>query len=281
MSSKTIVEVIQATTAYLARHGVENARLNSELLLGHVLKQKRIDLYLAADRALTEAELNPLRELVRKRARREPLQHLLGTVEFFGRSFKVDARALIPRPETEQLVELILAQPLPPDASILDVGAGCGVIALTLAAERGQSTVTAIDISEEALNLARENARDLGLEGRVAFRRGDLLEGTTETFDLIVANLPYIPTGVLPTLAEEVRHDPALALDGGANGLTLITKLASSAPARLRPGGRIALEIGHDQSSSLVSEMERLRYQDIRPGKDYQGRQRFLFAARG
>jgi len=276
----TVLEVIQATRAYLAKHGVENPRLNSEHLLAYILGQKRIDLYLGADRLLAEAELNPLRELVRRRARREPLQHLLGTVEFFGRTFSIDSRALIPRPETEQLVEFILARPFPPEPSILDVGTGSGIIALTLAVEIEKSAVTAIDISGEALELARHNARKLVLEQRVTFLQGDLLEGTTGAFDLIVANLPYIPTDVLHGLAQEVRHDPKLALDGGADGLSLITRLLCCAPSRLNSGGLLALEIGHDQSERLIPELQARGYQDIQCKEDYQGAKRFLFAMR-
>ncbi len=288
MASKTILEVIEATKTHLARHGVENPRLNAELLLGHVLGVKRLDLYMTADRPLAEAELAPLRDLVRRRARREPLQHLLGAVEFFGRAFAVDARALIPRAETEQLVEFILAAHPPEGASILDVGAGSGVIALTLAAEIPGSRVTAIDLSPGALELARENARklgqahpELGIEERVVFLQGDLLEGVAGTFDLIAANLPYIPTGVLPTLAEEVRRDPALALDGGPDGLALLLKLAAAAPARLKPGGLLALEIGHDQADRLLAALGAAGFQDIRCREDYLGVRRFLFATRG
>ena len=278
MPQKTVLEIIQATTAYLTKHGVENPRLNSEHLLGHVLRRKRIDLYMAADQPVSDTELAPLRELVRKRAQRQPLQHLLGTVEFYGRTFAVDRRALIPRPETERMVELIVAAGIPPSARILDVGSGSGVIALTLAAEATQSSVTAVDISDEALNLARLNAAALKLIDRVTFIQGDLLGGMESRFDLMVANLPYIPSGILPTLSPEVGHDPVLALDGGMEGLDLILRLIASAPAYLEPEGRIALEIGEGQAGRVTAAMVERGFRDVRCEADYQGVARFLFA---
>jgi len=278
---KTVLEVLRATTDYFARHGVESPRLNAEHLIAHALGKKRIELYMEFDRPLGERELAPLRELIRKRAARVPLQHLLGTVEFHKRVFATDARALIPRPETELLMEQVLKEPLPETSRILDVGTGTGVIALTLAAELPQTDVTAVDISPEALALARENAERLGLSGRVKFVQGDLLEGVEGAFDLIIANLPYIPGGEIASLSREVQHDPVLALDGGPVGTEVIARLIGQARGHLKPGGRLALEIGHDQAEALVLELERQNYRDIRPVADYQNILRFLFATYG
>lgn len=274
---KTVLEVIQATTTYFQKSGVESPRLNIEHLLAQVLGKKRMELYLEFDRPLEDQELEPLRALVKRRAAGEPLQHLLGTAEFHGRSFLCDARALVPRPETEQLCELILAGGAA--ARVLDVGTGSGVIPLTLAAEWPEAQVEAVDISPDALALARENAARLGLVERVPFFESDLLSVVSGTFDLIVANLPYIARAEIPTLAREVQRDPLTALDGGPDGLDLFRRFFPQVTAHLR--GRLALEIGHDQSAPLSDLLAEHNFQDIRAQSDYQGRNRFLFATYG
>ena len=276
---KTVLEVIQATTPYLQKSGVESPRLNIEHLLAHVLGKKRMELYLEFDRPLEDAVLEPLRALVKRRAQGEPLQHLLGTVEFLGRTFLCDKRALVPRPETEQLCELLLKEPAPAPLRIVDVGTGSGVIALSLAAAWPDARVDAVDVSHDALALARENAARLGLAERVTFTKGDLLDGIAGEFQLIVANLPYIAATEIPALEREVQHDPMIALTPGDDGLRLIRRLIASAPRHLR--GLLALEIGHDQSPPVCAALAAQNFQDIRPLADYQGRQRFVFATYG
>ena len=273
-------DIITATAGYFQKHGVEGPRLNAELLLAHVLGKKRIDLYLEFDRPLGERELDPLRDLMKRRAAGEPLQHLLGTVEFHGRSFLCDPRALIPRPETEHLVELLLVLPAKP-SSLLDAGTGSGVIALTLAAEWPAAAVDAIDISTDALALAAENAARLGLGGRVRFLHSDLFSAVSGQYGLIVANLPYIPAGEIPTLSREVRRDPLAALAGGPDGAGIIRTFLDRARAHLLPGGSVALEIGAGQAEMLVEHLRLLGYNDIRTRADYAGINRFLFANHG
>jgi release factor glutamine methyltransferase len=277
----TVLEVLQATTAYFKKHEVENPRLNAEHLLAHVLGRKRIELYLEFERELTEAELAPLRELVKRRGEGEPLQHLLGTVEFCGHVFVCDKRAMVPRPETEQLVELIESKIENRKSKILDVGTGSGVIALSLAAEFPAAEIVAVDISDDALALARENAERLALADRVRFLKSHLLENVEGAFDLIVANLPYISTQDRHILSREVLHDPAVAVFAGAQGDELVRELIGQAPSRLRPGGMLALEIGIGQSDALFSALAGKNYRDIYSKTDYSGVTRFLFARYG
>ena len=279
----TVLEVLQSTTAYFKKREVESARLNAEHLLAHSLGLKRIELYLEFERQLTEAELAPLRDLVRRRGQGEPLQHLLGTVEFCGRIFVTDQRALIPRPETEELVEMLIAEcgSRRPDLRVLDVGTGSGVIALSLTAQLPQAEVHAVDISEEALALARENAARLELSERVKFARSDLLEQVDGSFDVIVANLPYVATSDRATLSREVLRDPESALFGGPNGDEMIRALITAAPAHFRPGGLLALEIGIGQAERLSAFLAEQGYKNISSRHDSARVTRFLFATYG
>jgi release factor glutamine methyltransferase len=277
----TVLEILQSTAAYFAKRGIENPRLNAEHLLAFILKRKRIELYLEFERVLTEAELAPLRELVKRRGQGEPLQHLLGTVEFAGRVFLCDKRALVPRPETEQLVELLKSQIPGPKSQILDVGTGSGVIALSLAAHFPDAKVTASDISDDALALARENAERLGLTNHVEFLSGDLLAYVNHVFDLIVANLPYVAVPDRAALSREVLHDPEIALFGGERGDEVVRRLIEAAPAKLKPGGLLALEVGLGQADDLAALMAEKNYHDIKKEADYAGVTRFLFGRYG
>jgi release factor glutamine methyltransferase len=276
----SLLEVLKGASEYLGKQGIESPRLNAEHLLAHVLGIKRLELYLQFDRPLGEREREPLRDFVRRRGTGIPLQHLLGTVEFCGRIFKSDARALIPRPETEQLVERALTHT--PCSSILDVATGSGVIALSLALSLPDASVTATDISPEALSLARENAALLGAD-KVVFHESDLMPppgSEWEEFDLITSNLPYIPSADIQGLSREVRHDPLLALDGGEDGMDLIRRIAPLAMERLRPGGLLLLEIGIDQSEAVMSCLAGHNYRDIKALSDYQGVPRFIEAVK-
>jgi release factor glutamine methyltransferase len=277
----TVLEVLQATTAYFKKHNVESARLNTEQLLAHVLGRKRIELYLEFERELTESELAPLRDLVKRRGEGEPLQHLLGTVEFCGHVFLCDKRAMVPRPETEELVEILKAEIQNPKSKMVDVGTGSGVIALSLAANFPEAQIVAVDVSHEALSLARENAARLTLGDRVQFLKRDLLENIEGKFDLIVANLPYISAQERNTLSREVLHDPEVALFAGERGDEVLRELIVQAPSRLRPGGLLALEIGPGQRQGLLSALAEKKYRDIYSKNDYNGVTRFLFARYG
>lgn len=278
-----LLDVLRGAENYLAARGVENARLNAEHLLAHTLGIRRMELYLQFDRALGESERAPLREMVRRRGTREPLQHILGTVGFHGRTFACDKRALIPRHETEQLVEIVIeiAKAKSGASTMLDVGTGSGIIALTLALELPNAVIHATDTSCDALALAAENATRHGLAGRITFHQTDLLPPDNSQFDLIVANLPYIPACDIAGLAEEVRHDPPSALDGGPDGLGIIRRLIEATPDRLTPGGALLLEIGTGQSDAVATMMEERKFRDISIRRDYQDIPRFAAGFHG
>jgi len=276
----TVLDVLQSTTAYFKKRGIENPRLNAEHLLAHSLGRRRLDIYLEFERELSESELTPLRELVRRRGQNEPLQHLLGTIEFCGNLFLCDRRALVPRPETEQLVEFVQSEIYDPKSKILDVGTGTGVIALSLARKFPEAQIIGSDISGEALSLACDNAARLGLTG-VEFVQSNLLENISGKFDLIVANLPYISRLDRDELAPEVLRDPEVALFAGDRGDELIRQLIESAPAYLHPGGLLALEAGIGQSGTLAEFLHEKNYGDIEAKNDYSGVTRFVFARYG
>ena len=277
----TTLEVLNAAASYLDKQGVESPRLNAEHLLAHVLgRKKRIELYLEFERPLGEAERAPLRELVKRRGEGVPLQHLLGTVEFHGREFLCDARALVPRPETEQLVELA-AKGLQAPRRIVDVGTGSGVIALTMALIFPEAVVAGCDVSADALALAVANRERLGLAERVELLESDLLAALAGPFDAVVANLPYIPSGEVPGLSREVRCDPLSALDGGADGLDLVRRLVAESGAKMAPGGLLALEIGIGQGALVAEVLAANNWRDIAVERDYQGAERFVFARHG
>jgi release factor glutamine methyltransferase len=276
----TVLEVLTAAAGYLRDRGVESPRLNAEHLLAHVLGKRRLDLYLEFDRPLSEAERAPVRALIRERAAGKPLQHLLGTAAFFGRSFLCDSRALVPRPETEQLAELILKdlRGRQGKLSILDIGTGSGVIAITLALELPSAEVTATDVSRDALSLARENASRHAVEERIRFYETDLFPWDEARFDCIVANPPYVATSELASLPLEVLHDPRIALDGGSDGLALIQRLIDASADRLLPTGILAMEIGYEQADAVAGQLSSNNYRKILVHKDYQGIRRFIIA---
>ena len=283
---KTVLETIQAGTGFLEKRGIEDARLNMEYLLAHVMGCRRLDLYMEFDRPLAEETLEPMRDLVRRRGAGVPLQHLTGSVEFCGRIFRSDARALIPRPETEQLVEIALEETRNLGAGqvrVLDVGTGSGIIGLSLAAElAGEAAgVTLVDLSPDALSLARENAESLQLApDQLTFVESDLFDEVTGRFDVICANLPYIATGEIESLSEEVKHDPSLALDGGKQGTELMERFIDGLPGVLATPGFVIMEIGAGQESQLLASLKGIGLSGCKCVEDFAGIGRYLLAWR-
>lgn len=283
---KTIREILTSGTSYLEARHVEGARHSMQCLAAHVLGCNGTWLYLHYDEPLPEEKLAPLRALLRERGRGTPLQHLLGSTEFYRREFRTDARALIPRPETEELVELALQRaPRREGLRVLDMGCGSGVIGITLSLELSElrPDVVMADVSPEALSLALENATSLG--ARVRTYQSDLFSSWKEEegdrlrppspFDLVLANLPYVSDGERAEASPEVQRDPAQALYGGADGLELVRRFLREARDYLAPGALVMLEVGHDQGEQTRLFMEECGYQQTALLRDMSGKLRF------
>ena len=267
----TVLKILRWTSGYLAERGIDNGRLDAELLLADLLQLDRVGLYLNFDRPLNAAELTDFRERVGRRARREPLHYILGRAEFWSLPFRVGPAVLVPRPDTEVLVEEALARATPA-ARILDVGTGSGAIAVALAHELPAARVAAVDISAAALALAAENARINGVAERVAFAPGDLHALPAGEFDLVVANPPYIAAADLAGLMPEVRDfEPQLALHGGSDGLDAYRSLARQASKLLVPGGWLLVEVGAGQAAAVQELLAAAGLGEIFCRDDYAG----------
>lgn len=278
----TVLEVIQRSTDFLARKGVDSPRLQVELLLAHVLDLPRLQLYLNFERSLSPAELDALRRLIQRRGEREPLQHLVGSTSFCGLELQVTRDVLVPRPETEALAERawqFLGTVNAAAPEVLDLGTGSGCLAIALAVKCPNSRIQAVDLSEAALEIARTNARRHGLLNRIAFHRGDAFAALPPglRFDLIVSNPPYIPSAEIASLMPEVRdHDPRLALDGGSDGRDFYRRFAAEAAGWLRPGGRMMLEFGDGEAPALRPIFESHNWIVECVAEDYSGEPRIL-----
>ncbi|HTB81258.1 MAG TPA: peptide chain release factor N(5)-glutamine methyltransferase [Opitutaceae bacterium] len=280
----TVLEVVKKTTDFFSARGIESPRLNSELLIGHALGLKRMQLYLQFERLLTETELEKIRPLVRRRGAREPMQYITGETEFFGLKLKTDRRALIPRPETERLLEIVAERlAATPPVRGLDLGTGSGALALGLAAAFPAAVVTAVDTSEDALALARENATSLGLAERVRILRSDWFAALAadECFELIMANPPYLSAEETAQAAPEVREfEPVAALTAAADGLGDLAKIVADAPRFLAPGGLLALETGIAQHADLLRRTAEAGFSRAESLPDLTGRDRYVLAWR-
>lgn len=278
----TLLEIIKRTTDFLAGKGVESPRLNAELLIGHALGLKRMQLYLQFERPLSEAELEKIRPLVRRRGLREPIQYIIGESEFAGLRLKVDRRALIPRPETELLVEMVVAAfGSAPPARVLDLGTGTGAIALALAKAWPNAQLIATDVSPDALALAQENAASTGEEARVRLIRSSWFVEVprNEAFGAIVANPPYLSAEETAATAPEVRQfEPSAALTAEDGGRGDLLEIISNAPRYLGPGGMLALETGIAQHDALRASAAAAGFVRTESKPDLTGRDRFVLA---
>jgi release factor glutamine methyltransferase len=293
---------LSSTAAFLAQKGLPSARLEAELLLGSVLDLDRLQLYLQLDRPLTPKETAEFKGVIKKRLSGQPLAYITGKKSFLKWDFFVDSSVLIPRPETELLVEKTCAllrgllrtqgqTETPPEAfktqeeiRLLELGTGSGIIAISLALYLPELKIDAVDISPQAVALATENAKRLGVAERVTFYTGDLYEALPsagkKAYKGIVSNPPYIPTAVIPSLSREVRTEPVVALDGGADGLDFYRRIMASAGEYLQEDGFLAFEHGYDQSASLSDLAKRAGYDKISTYKDLAGHNRVLICSR-
>ncbi|MEO1831390.1 MAG: peptide chain release factor N(5)-glutamine methyltransferase [Akkermansiaceae bacterium] len=274
----TILDVLEKGTSFLDKKGIAEPRLNMELMVAYELGIKRMDLYLRFDQPLDKTALASLREKLKKRSENVPLQHINKVVHFGNYEFYCDHRALIPRPETEELVDLVKKQLLTKPARILDVGCGSGVLGLTLSKDLGSDCeqLTLADLSTDALSLCEQNRK--ALEVKATLIESNLFSSITGTFDLIVANLPYIAEGERAKLEPEVLHDPEMALFSGSDGLDLLRLFCAECTTYLNTGGLVALEVGYDQGEIVAGFLREAGLTKVLIGNDLNGIARFPLA---
>ncbi len=284
----TVLNVLGSGADDLARAGSRSARLDAEVLLAHVLGTTRIGLYLAHDRPLSTSEVGEFERLLDRRRGAEPVAYIVGEREFYGWPFFVDRSVLVPRPETELLVEqahrALGAAPRGPLGRVLDVGTGSGAIGIALGLLAPTAHIDAVDVSAGALDVAAKNAERHGLTSRLRLLRGDLLEpvSAANLYDVVVSNPPYIPTAELEHLMRDVAaFEPHLALDGGTDGLRVIERLVAGAPDRLLAGGALVLEVGADQAPAVRERISRTAaFEPAQVLRDWAGIERIVWAAR-
>jgi release factor glutamine methyltransferase len=269
----TTLEVLTWTQRRFAERGIGSARLDAEVLLAHALGSTRLGLYTGFEKPLEEAELAAFRDLIRRRLSGEPVAYLVGEQEFWSLPLFVDARVLVPRRDTETLVETAL-RTAPAARRVADIGTGSGAVALALLSELPEARAVATDASEEALEVARANAARHSLSERLELRRGDLAGPLDGSFDLVVSNPPYVPSGALGGLAPEVRREPTSALDGGPDGLAVLARLPAAVRPHLVPGGALAVEHGFDQGAAVRALFRAAGYVGVETTRDLAGHER-------
>jgi len=277
----TVLEVIKLSTEYLQKKGVESPRANAEILLAEILKCKRLELYLAFDKPLAENEVQVYREAIRKRGLRIPLQYIVGNIEFYGLKLIVNENVLIPRPETELLVEKIINDSdKSNNLKILDIGVGSGNISLSISKNLPNSKVVAIDISKTALDVANQNAEINSLQDRIEFRLFDIMNDNLNSlgkFDLIVSNPPYVSENDYESLEPELKnHEPKIALTDNSNGISFYKHIVEASDQLLKKPGKIYFELGIDQSAQVQEYFKQNNFTNIKITKDYSGIERII-----
>lgn len=277
----TVLEVIKLSTEYLQKKGVDSPRANAEILLAEILKCKRLELYLAFDKPLAENEVQVYREAIRKRGLRIPLQYIVGNVEFYGLKLIVNENVLIPRPESELLVEKIINDSdKSNNLKILDIGVGSGNISLSISKNLPNSKVVAIDISKSALDVANQNAEINSLQDRIEFRLFDFMNDDLNSlgkFDLIVSNPPYVSENDYESLEPELKnHEPKIALTDNSNGISFYKRIIEASQPMLNKPGKMYFELGMDQSKQVKIFFEQKKFSNIEVIKDYSGIDRII-----
>ena len=284
MAPLRVKEILTKTVNYFEQHEIDRPRLDAEVLLAHVLDTERVDLYVEFNRPLTTEEVDDYRELVIKRRKGTPVAYLVGHKEFMSLEFKVTPQVLIPRPETEHVVETglkLIETWEQPEITAVDVGTGSGAIIVSLV-KLADTEIKGIgiDISESALKVAQENAAYQGVESEIDFRRGDLLAPLDQEVDLIVSNPPYVPSKELESIQEEVKQQPNVALDGGQDGLNYYRQLISQSQDVLKPTGQIILEIGINQAAAVTKLLQQAGFSQVEVNTDYAGIERVVKATK-
>ena len=278
----TVLESIKLSTEYLQSKGIESPRINAELLLANILNCKRLDIYLKFDQPLKEDEIKIYQEYIRRRGKFEPLQYIIGSVEFFGLEFKVNKSVLIPRPETEILVETVISSvPKEELVKILDIGTGSGNIAISLAKSLLNTKITAIDNSPEALGIAKENAKLNSVEERIEFVNESILMDnnySTKKYDIIVSNPPYVPASEFQNLQPELKvYEPRIALTDENDGFSFFRIISSKSKSILKEKGKLFFEVGKDQFQKVEEILNENNFKNITVKKDYQNIERVIY----
>lgn len=278
-----MLDTVRLSAEHLSKRGIESARLDAELLVAHVLGVSRLNLYVNFERPLTDEERESARELLKRRANREPVAYIVGEKEFYSLAFEVNSDVLIPRPDTEILVETIIdldrAGALPQGA-ILDIGTGSGAVSVTLAHQLREREVVATDISADALAVARRNAERHGVADRIEFIEGDLTADLCSPFAAIVSNPPYVPERERELLSAEVRHEPTVAIFSGEDGLDLIRRIVKQVPPLIMPNGWLAIEVGKGQARDVEALMVEVGLRETQIRKDLAGIERVVMGRR-